>query len=86
MFAPMPDIHRLGGLHRLHRFHRVRRSGPSVGHLLIAGLAVFALVKLMSAATRPRRSRLSALTIGLMVLAVGAFVMSLRRSARRYSW
>jgi len=66
-------------------FGHAPRTGPSVAHLLLAGLAVFAFVRLMSAANRGRRSRLTALTIGVLLLAVGALVSSLRRSARRYN-
>ncbi len=82
MFPPMSGRYRLGGLHRL---RYASRREPSVAHLLLAGLAVFAFAKLMSAANRGHRSRPTALTIGILLLVVGALVMSLRRSARRYS-
>jgi hypothetical protein len=95
------QLHRLHRLHRLvdvparivrsprpwrRAFGAAPRTGPSVGRLLLAGLAVFAFVKLMSAASRPNRSRPSALVTSVLLLAVGALVISLRRSARRHSW
>jgi hypothetical protein len=94
-------LHRLHRLHRLvdlparihvHKpwkrtsYRHPSRSTPSIAHLLLAGLAVFAFVKLMSAANRPNRFRPRTLAIGILLLVVGAFVMSLRRSARRHGW
>jgi hypothetical protein len=81
-------------LHRLHRLNWLPRlmqarhqRQPSLALLLVAGLAVFAFVKLMSAANRPNRSRAEAVLMAALVIGVGAFLMSLRRrSARRYAW
>jgi hypothetical protein len=50
---------------------------------LLAGLAVIALVALISAANR-RRSTLEKLVLGGLIVTVGAIVLSLRRSSRRY--
>jgi hypothetical protein len=61
-------------------------SGPSLPRLLLAGLAVVAFVKLMSAANASSRSRARTITLGILLLAVGAVVMSFRRSARRHRW
>jgi hypothetical protein len=63
-----------------------RRRGPSFLLILLAGLAGFALVQLMTAADRPRRSTLEKVVIGVLLLAAAAFVMRLRRSGRRYTW
>jgi hypothetical protein len=62
------------------------RRGPSVALLLLAGLAVYAFVHLMAAAYRPNRSRSRAIMIGTLLFAVGAIIMSLRRSAPRHRW
>jgi hypothetical protein len=67
--------------------YRTRPYGqPSVGRILLAGLAVFAFVKLMSTVNRPNRSRATALVLGMLLLAVGAVLMSMRRSGQRYRW
>jgi hypothetical protein len=95
-------LHRLGALqavaavpavvHQIPRwthagFAPVRRRGPSIGRLLVAGLAVFAFVWLMTAAQRPNRWRFGRLATGVMLVAVAALMLSLRRSARRrYRW
>ena len=63
-----------------------RRRAPSVVTLLLAGLAVFALVKLMSATTGRRRSTAERVVLGGLLLLAGAVVMAFRRSSRRYRW
>jgi hypothetical protein len=48
---------------------------------------VFAFVWLMTAAQRPNRWRFGRLATGVMLVAVAALMLSLRRSARRrYRW
>jgi hypothetical protein len=66
------------------RRHRARR--PSVFGILLAGLAVFALVKLWTASNRPNLSTAQKLVIGALVAIVGGWLLSLRRSAKRYDW
>jgi hypothetical protein len=63
-----------------------RRRGPSIATLLLAGLAVFAFVRLTSLSTRPRRSVGERALIGVLLLAAAWAVMSFRRSGRRYGW
>ena len=64
---------------------RPRRRGPSVLRLLLAGLAVVALVKVMSAATGRQRSTAEKLVLGGLVVLLGAVVLSFRRSGRRFT-
>jgi hypothetical protein len=69
------------------RGFRPRRRGPSVALLLLAGLAVFAFVKVMSAASRQgRRSTGEKIVLGALLLALGAILLSFRRSAVRRGW
>jgi hypothetical protein len=99
---PTYGLHRLHRLHRLNRLSRLRglsrlsrlqeiasaarpRRSPSIGRILLAGLAVLAFVKLMSMASG-RRSRPGRIALGVLLLAVGAVVLSMRRSARRRGW
>jgi hypothetical protein len=86
---PLGHRHRLGDLPEVigfARFHSRSRRGPSLVRILLAGLAVFALVRLMSATNRPKRSAATTLVLGLLLVIVGTMVMSFRRSARRYQW
>jgi hypothetical protein len=66
-------------------FHARPRRGPSIARLLLAGLAVFAFVKLMSAVNGRSRSTAEKVLLGALLVAVGAVVMSFRRSSRRSS-
>jgi hypothetical protein len=78
----------LGG-HRSWRrpYGRRRRArGPSAFTILLAGLAVFALVRLLTASNRPNLSTAQKVALGALVLLVGSVLLSLRRSARRYNW
>ena len=61
---------------------RPYRRRPSMLTLLLAGLAVFAFVKLTAAASRSNRSTAEKVVLGALLLAVTAWVMSFRR--RRY--
>jgi hypothetical protein len=66
---------------------RPRRSAPSIARLLLAGLAVFAFVKVMSAASRPeRRSTAEKIALGGLLLLLGAILLAFRRSAVRRGW
>jgi hypothetical protein len=65
------------------RGFRAARRGPSMVTLLLAGLAVLALVKVMSAAGG-RRSRAEKLVLGGVIVVLAAVVMSFRRSSARY--
>ncbi|MGQ0733912.1 MAG: hypothetical protein ACT4QD_09680 [Acidobacteriota bacterium] len=60
-----------------------RRRTFSPGRILLAGLAVLAAVKLVSAVSSPNRSRAEKLGLGALLVLVGAFLLSLRRSPRR---
>jgi hypothetical protein len=64
------------------RVRRGRRE-PSILLLLLAGVAVFAFVKVMSAASR-RRSLAEKIFFGALLIVLGAVVVSLRRSSARY--
>jgi hypothetical protein len=92
-------LHRLNGLqqvvgfaddihaHGPWRYFGSRRQsvrGPSLGLILLAGLAVFAFLKLTAAADRPNRSTLEKIALAALALLAGAFLLSLVRSARRY--
>jgi hypothetical protein len=68
------------------RGFRSRRRGPSIARLLLAGLAVFAFAKVLSAATGRQRSTSEKVLLGGLVLAPGAVLLSFRRSASRYHW
>jgi hypothetical protein len=65
---------------------RRRARGPSAVTILLAGLAVFALIRLMTASNRPDLSTAQKVVLGALVLLVGGVLLSLRRSARRYAW
>jgi hypothetical protein len=70
-----------------HRRRQRRRRGPSVLTLLLAGLAVFAFVRLTSVSARPRRSAVHRAAITLLLLGAAWAVMAFRRSGRRrYGW
>jgi len=51
----------------------------------VAGLAVFALVRLLTASNRPNLSTAQKVALGALVVFVGSVLLSLRRSARRYA-
>jgi len=63
---------------------RRRARGPSAFTILLAGLAVFALVRLLTASNRPNLSTAQKVVLGGLVLFVGSILLSLRRRARRY--
>jgi hypothetical protein len=69
---------------RHHHGSHPRRRGPSVLRLLLAGLAVIAFAKVMSAASGRRRSTAERVLLGGLVLLLGAVVLSFRRSSPRY--
>jgi hypothetical protein len=52
----------------------------------LAGLAVFALVRLLSAAQKPNRTGTEKWLLGTLIVSLGALLLSLRRSAPRYRW
>jgi hypothetical protein len=60
------------------------RRGPSSLQILLAGIAVFALARLMSASNRQDRSGAERVLLGVLMAASAAFILSLRRSAARY--
>jgi hypothetical protein len=66
------------------RFGFRRQRTPAAAKILLAGLAVFALMKLTGALNRPDRSTVEKVTIGALVAVVGAVLLSLRNSSRRY--
>ena len=84
------DPLRFVGVHPRHvmRHHRrVRRHGPSFLTLLLAGLAVFAFVRLTSASTTQRRSPAERAIIGLLLIVAAWAVIRFRRAGRRrYGW
>jgi hypothetical protein len=61
-----------------------RRRTPTAVKILLAGLAVFAFVKLTSAAGRSQRSTFEKLALGALIAIVSAFLLSLRNSSRSY--
>ena len=65
--------------------HRRRRE-PSMAILLIAGLAVFAFMKVLSASSREGRSTAEKIALGALLLFLGAILLSFRRSAVRRGW
>jgi hypothetical protein len=69
---------------RLVGARRAVRRSPSLVHILLAGAAVLAFASLLSQASRPGRSRGTKIAFGVLLLALGAVVLSLRRSGRRY--
>jgi hypothetical protein len=89
-------LHHLGGIGRvtafaddLHRFgpwgrrRHGRRRAPSIVLLLIAGLAVYAFVRLTDASHQPRRTRGEKLLLAALLVVAGAVVLSLHRSRAR---
>jgi hypothetical protein len=99
MFRSRRRLHRLHRLHDLEfgsmpwshagwtpagRRARGRRA-PSILLILLAGLAAFALVKLMSAAERPQRSPLEKVLIAVLLVGAASFVLRLRRRGHRYA-
>ena len=60
--------------------------GPSAAKILLAGLAVFALVRLMSSDSHRSRTTAEKVMIGALVGVLGALLLSLRRSTMRYRW
>jgi hypothetical protein len=65
---------------------RSRRRTPSWALILLAGLAGVALAKLMSADNREQRSTAQKALIGVLIVVIGAVVLSLRSRAYRYRW
>jgi hypothetical protein len=61
-----------------------RRRTPAAVKILLAGLAVFAFVKLTAAANRSNRSAFEKIALGALVALVGAYLLSLRNSSRQY--
>jgi hypothetical protein len=61
-----------------------RRRTPTAVKILLAGLAVFAFAKLISAFNRSTRSTFEKVALGALVAVVGAFLLSLRNSSRSY--
>ena len=65
-------------------FNRPRSRAPAAALILLAGLAAFAYARLFTAANRSTRSRVEKALLGLGLAAVGALLLSLRRSGARY--
>ena len=61
-----------------------RQRTPTAVKILLAGLAVFAFVKLTAAINRSNRSTFEKVALGALVALVGAFLVSLRNSSRSY--
>jgi hypothetical protein len=61
-----------------------RRRMPTAARILLAGLAVFAFVKLTSAISNSNRSTFEKVALGALLALVGAVLLSLRNSSRRY--
>jgi hypothetical protein len=61
-----------------------RRRTPMAVKVLLAGLAVFAFVKLTDAINRSNRSTFEKMALGALVAIVGAYLVSLRNSSRQY--
>ena len=66
-------------------FYRRGRRGPGVLTILLAGLAVFALVRMMSASGRLNRTTAEKVVLGALIAAAAGLLLSLRRS-HRGSW
>jgi hypothetical protein len=71
---------------RWERRVRPRRRAPSILRLLLAGLAVFAFMKVLSAASRERQSTGEKIALGVLLLILGAVLLGFRRSAVRRGW
>jgi hypothetical protein len=65
---------------------RRRRRGLGAARILLAGLAVFLFARLLSAANGSNRSTAEKVLLGMGLAAVGALLLSLRRSAARSRW
>jgi hypothetical protein len=61
-----------------------RRRGPLAIQILLAGIAVFALTRLMSASNRPHRTGAEKALLAVLMAAAAGFILTLRRSAARY--
>jgi len=61
-----------------------RRGTPTAVKILLAGLAVFAFVKLTGILDRPNRSTFEKVAFGALVAVVGAYLVSLRNASRQY--
>jgi hypothetical protein len=61
-----------------------RRRGSTAARILLAGLAVFAFVKLLSLLNRSNRSTAEKVGLGALLAMVAAVLLSLRGSGRRY--
>jgi hypothetical protein len=65
-------------------FRAQRSRGPGAVRILLAGLAVFAFTRLMAFQDRPNLSKAEKTVLGVALAAVGALLLSLRRSTARY--
>jgi hypothetical protein len=82
-----PVISFAGGITASRRWKRqVRRREPSIAVLLMAGLAVFAFMKVLSASSRQGRSIPEKIALGALLLFLGAIMLSFRRTAVRRGW
>ena len=61
-----------------------RRRTPTAVKLLLAGLAVFAFVKLTGVQRQSNRSAFEKVALGALIAIVGAYLLSLRNSSRQY--
>ena len=61
-----------------------RRRMPTAARILIAGLLVYAFVKLTSAIGRSNRTTYEKVALGALLAVVGAALLSLRNSSQRY--
>jgi len=69
------------------RAFRRRRRHSAALTILLAGLAIVAFGKLLSAMNRPDRSRAQRIGLGALAAIMGALLLSLRgRYGRRYRW
>ena len=63
-----------------------RRRGPGAARILLAGVAALVFARLFSASNRSNRTAAEKAVLGIALAAVGALLLSLRRSAVRYRW